>query len=554
MGELINAALMKEMIVTAASYLDQNKQTINDLNVFPVPDGDTGTNMLMTIMSSAREVSAIDDGSSVGSVLKAMSSGALRGARGNSGVILSQLFRGFPNAVKEDTSEITTKDFAAAIAAGVESAYKAVMRPREGTILTVARSMAEASTQIAENESDFKPFLEQVISQAEETLQRTPDLLPVLKEAGVVDAGGAGLLTIFTGFLMALTGTKIETNLVFSKPKQVIKPVKASAKDDISTANIEFGYCSEFFIKNFKPGIKDKDIDVLRKKLADFGDSLVMVGDTEFLKVHVHSNNPGVVLQYALELGDLSDIKIENMREQHTELKWSEVEDEEIPAQEYTKDVCIVAVVAGKGLADILTDLDVDGIVPGGQSMNPSSEDIRKIVDSVPSGEVIVLPNNKNVILAAQQAQELTDKKIHVIPSKSFPQGLAAVLAFKPDADIEGNVSSMTEAISEVKSAEITRAVRDSHINGEDILKDEILGICEGDIIAHTPDLFETLTSLLDQMVTDDDSVISLFAGENVDEDMKSAVSSFIEERYSDCDVECYDGLQPVYDFIISVE
>ena len=414
MGELINAALMKEMIVTAASYLDQNKQTINDLNVFPVPDGDTGTNMLMTIMSSAREVSAIDDGSSVGSVLKAMSSGALRGARGNSGVILSQLFRGFPNAVKEDTSEITTKDFAAAIAAGVESAYKAVMRPREGTILTVARSMAEASTQIAENESDFKPFLEQVISQAEETLQRTPDLLPVLKEAGVVDAGGAGLLTIFTGFLMALTGTKIETNLVFSKPKQVIKPVKASAKDDISTANIEFGYCSEFFIKNFKPGIKDKDIDVLRKKLADFGDSLVMVGDTEFLKVHVHSNNPGVVLQYALELGDLSDIKIENMREQHTELKWSEVEDEEIPAQEYTKDVCIVAVAAGKGLADILTDLDVDGIVPGGQSMNPSSEDIRKIVDSVPSGEVIVLPNNKNVILAAQQAQELTDKKIHV--------------------------------------------------------------------------------------------------------------------------------------------
>ncbi|MBE5759079.1 MAG: DAK2 domain-containing protein [Clostridiales bacterium] len=547
--KLIGAKLMRDMANSAAAYLEQNKQILNDLNVFPVPDGDTGTNMLMTIVSSAREVNACKENATVGEIMKAMSNGALRGARGNSGVILSQLFRGFMQAIPAETVTIGSNEFASAMEAGVAAAYKAVMRPKEGTILTVAKAMAESGRKYADEGVSIELLLDRVIEDGMEMLNRTPEMLPVLKEAGVVDAGGAGLIAIYTGFKMAVSGIEIETTLDL-KPKKVGEaPVKASAKNDISTAEIEYGYCSEFFIKNFHKGITEKDIDKLRDKLLAFGDSLVVVGDLGLLKVHVHSNMPGKVLQYALGLGELSDIKIENMREQHTELAWEE--EEEVP--EITKPMALVTVSAGEGLTAIFGEFEIDGVISGGQSMNPSADDIANAVKKAPSNDVIVLPNNKNIILAAQQAGELAGKTVHVIPSKSFPQGLAAVLAYNPEVSLEENIEVMTEAIGNVKSAEITDAVRDSHMNGETILKGEKLGILEGDIVTHKADLMESFMELLAKMVGEDDSMISIYTGEDASEDVSEALRAAAEEAY-DCDVELYAGKQPVYSYIISVE
>lgn len=541
----IDAQMFRDMVVSAANYLEKNKQNLNDLNVFPVPDGDTGTNMMMTLVSAAKEVNACQT-QNVGKMVQAFGDGALKGARGNSGVILSQLFRGFSKSVSKEQETLDAQDFARAIEMGVEAAYKAVMKPKEGTILTVAKSMAKEARKQADAGAELLNLLEAVIDAGEKMLQKTPELLPVLKEAGVVDAGGAGLLVIYKGFKMAIDGEEVAEVLDLSLPKQV----PASAMQDISTAEIEFGYCTEFFITHTK-GVTEETIEQLRDKLLAIGDSLVVVGDPELIKVHVHTNMPGKVLQYALELGQLSKIKIDNMREQHQSLTGLSPVEEEKPK----KQIAVVAVSAGDGLGAIFKDCLVDELVEGGQSMNPSAEDIKEAIERAPSDCVIVLPNNKNIILAAEQAGELTKKTIAVIPSKTFPQGLSAMLSYRgEDASLEENAQAMKEALGGVKSASITKAVRDSHMNGEQILEGEFLGILEGDIVAHGADMKQTVNALLEQMVTEDDAVISFYSGAEVQEEDARALVDEVAEKYGDLDTELYQGGQPVYHYIISVE
>lgn len=546
MSELrIDAQMFRDMVVSAANYLEKNKQNLNDLNVFPVPDGDTGTNMMMTLVSAAKEVNACQ-AQNVGKMVQAFGDGALKGARGNSGVILSQLFRGFSKSVSKEQETLDAQDFARAIEMGVEAAYKAVMKPKEGTILTVAKSMAKEARKQADAGADLLDLIEAVIGAGEKMLQKTPELLPVLKEAGVVDAGGAGLLVIYKGFKMAMDGEEVAEVLDLSLPKQI----PASAMQDISTAEIEFGYCTEFFITH-TTGVTEESIEHLRDKLLAIGDSLVVVGDPELIKVHVHTNMPGKVLQYALKLGQLSKIKIDNMREQHQSLTGLSPVEEEKPK----KQIAVVAVSAGDGLGAIFKDCLVDELVEGGQSMNPSAEDIKEAIERAPSDCVIVLPNNKNIILAAEQAGELTKKTIEVIPSKTFPQGLSAMLSYRgEDASLEENAQAMKEALGGVKSAAITKAVRDSHMNGEQILEGEFLGILEGDIVSHGTDMKQTADALLEQMVTEDDAVISFYSGAEVAEEEAHALVDEIAEKYDDLDTELYQGGQPVYHYIISVE
>lgn len=546
MSELrIDAQMFRDMVVSAANYLEKNKQNLNDLNVFPVPDGDTGTNMMMTLVSAAKEVNACQ-AQNVGKMVQAFGDGALKGARGNSGVILSQLFRGFSKSVSKEQETLDAQDFARAIEMGVEAAYKAVMKPKEGTILTVAKSMAKEARKQADAGADLLDLIEAVIGAGEKMLQKTPELLPVLKEAGVVDAGGAGLLVIYKGFKMAMDGEEVAEVLDLSLPKQI----PASAMQDISTAEIEFGYCTEFFITH-TTGVTEESIEHLRDKLLAIGDSLVVVGDPELIKVHVHTNMPGKVLQYALKLGQLSKIKIDNMREQHQSLTGLSPVEEEKPK----KQIAVVAVSAGDGLGAIFKDCLVDELVEGGQSMNPSAEDIKKAIERAPSDCVIVLPNNKNIILAAEQAGELTKKTTAVIPSKTFPQGLSAMLSYRgEDASLEENEQAMKEALGGVKSASITKAVRDSHMNGEQILEGEFLGILEGDIVSHGTDMKQTVDALLEQMVTEDDAVISFYSGAEVAEEQARALVDEVAAKYDDLDTELYQGGQPVYHYIISVE
>ncbi|MBQ9941489.1 MAG: DAK2 domain-containing protein [Christensenellaceae bacterium] len=532
------------MVVAATNYLEHNKKLLNDLNVFPVPDGDTGTNMLMTLVSAAREVNACDL-STAGNVAAALGDGALKGARGNSGVILSQLFRGFSQGIPKDKKYIVAEDFALAIEKGVEAAYKAVMKPKEGTILTVAKAMAdEARKQIGAG-ANLLMLIDKVIDAGQAMLQKTPEMLPVLKEAGVVDAGGAGLIVIYKGFKMAIDGEEITSDLDLSVPKAM--PAAANANMELSTANIEFGYCTEFFITHMDPHVTEETIERLRDKLMGIGDSLVVVGDPNLVKVHVHTNVPGKALQYALRLGQLTNIKIDNMREQHRSLTG-------LAEEKPKKPVALVAVSAGEGLDAIFKDFNVDELVSGGQSMNPSAEDIGKAIEAAPSDCVIVLPNNKNIILAAEQAAELTEKKVIVIPTKTFPQGLSAVLAFREDAEISVIEKEMREAIGNVKSGQVTHAVRDTHLNGEEIKKDEVLGIFESDIVAHKASMLEAVTELLHEMTDDDDAVISLYYGEDVSEEDAEELAEEIEMEFDEFDVEVYNGKQPVYDYILSVE
>ena len=545
----IDAAMFRKMVVSAANYLEHNKQLLNDLNVFPVPDGDTGTNMFLTIVSAVKEVSAVQS-EKVGALTKAMGNGALKGARGNSGVILSQLFRGFAQSVPVEQEVLSAEDFARAIQKGVESAYKAVMKPKEGTILTVARGMADEAKRQMEKQADLSALLDAVIAAGQATLEKTPEMLPVLKEAGVVDAGGAGLITIYKGFKMALDGKEVMDTLDLSTPK---KEAPASSRQDISTAEIHFMYCTEFFITNLKKPADEVVIDALRQHLLEIGDSLVVVGDPALIKVHVHTNTPDQALAYALQLGELSRIKIENMKEQHNSI--TGLGEQSAPKKE-EKPVAIVSVCAGDGLGAIFKDYNVDELVSGGQSMNPSAEDICKAVEAAPSNQVIVLPNNKNIVLAAEQANDLTEKKIFVVPTKSFPQGLAAVLAYVDGAPVEENVANMKQALSSVKSAQITKAVRDSKVVGMDfsVREGEYIGLLEGDIVSHGDTPEEAIQALLEKMVTEDDSIVTLYYGEAVSEQAAQAMAEKVEAAYADLDVETYAGKQPVYDYIISVE
>ncbi len=545
MQERLTGELFKDMVLSAAALLDKNKKGLNALNVFPVPDGDTGTNMSLTMMSAVKEVRSADT-SKINSVGDALSLGALKGARGNSGVILSQLFRGLSKSLT-DLETAGPTDFAKAMQEGVDAAYKAVMKPKEGTILTVAREMAKAALRSASKGDNIYMLIDAVLENGTQTLLKTPDMLPVLKEAGVVDAGGKGLLVIYRGFKMALDGEAITDNIEF-EPETTVDFSNAVGSEDI-----EFGYCTEFFIKNIHESVTQDDIDRYREKLMKIGDCVLVVGDLQLIKTHVHTNVPGKALQFALRFGDLSRIKIDNMREQHTEL-FDHENDPEETAPKPDKEMAVVTVAAGSGFVNIFKEFMVDEIVEGGQTMNPSAETINNAIEKAPSNNVFVFPNNKNIILAAEQAAQFSTKNVQVIPSRSFPQGITGVLAFNPDLDFEENAKRMKKAITTVKTGQVTNAVRESKVNGNTIKKGELIGILDGDITCHTGDMFDICRLLLKDMVTDDDSVITIFYGEDVTEELANQIGDMVRDEYDDFDVELQFGGQPVYPFVFAVE
>lgn len=538
---MISGELFRDMILSAASMLEKSKEDLNALNVFPVPDGDTGTNMSLTMMSAVKEVRGAD-ASKVSNIGDALSLGALKGARGNSGVILSQIFRGFAKGL-EGLTEAQSMDFARAMQDGVDAAYKAVMKPKEGTILTVAKDMATAGLRSAKTGSDIKGLMENVLEQGTITLKRTPEMLPVLKEAGVVDAGGKGLLVIYRGFQMALNGEAITDDIDFDAA--ISEPHEEFAD---FTQDIEFAYCTEYFITKVKEGVTQDDVDKYRDKLSNIGDCVLVVGDLKLIKTHVHTNAPGKALQYALRFGELSKIKIENMREQHTELM------DGVHSSVEKKEMAVVTVAAGEGISNIFKEFLVDEIVSGGQTMNPSAETISKAIDRAPSDNVFVFPNNKNIILAAEQAAEFSDKNVVVIPSRSFPQGITGVLAYNPDLGFDENKERMQSAIATVKTGQVTSAVRASTVSGKNIQKGEVIGIQDGEITCHNADMSETCNELIDGMVTDDDSIITIFYGEDIKKEDAEALAEKIEDKYEDFDIELQYGGQPVYYYIFAVE
>ena len=545
MQKSINGAIFRKMIVGGVALLDQNKQLVDSLNVFPVPDGDTGTNMFLTMKSAVNEVNNCPDNSIV-NLCEAFAKGALRGARGNSGVISSQIVKGMCSVLK-NSETITTKTFAKAIMEGANVAYKAVTKPKEGTILTVIRVMGESAIEIAKKTSDLEVFLREVIEKGEDILRQTPEMLPVLKKAGVVDAGGRGIIVIFTGFYKALIGEE-EFNLVFDdgQPIQTADDVIA---DINNLAEIEFGYCTEYMIINMNKKTTEADIEKLKEKLMKIGDSVLCIGDLLLVKVHVHTNNPNLALGYALELGELYNLKIENMREQNRELKKKAQQQ-----QENQKEIGMVSVAPGKGIADLMKDLMIDEIIQGGQTMNPSAADIATAVDKVPAKNVFVFPNNKNIILAAEQAKGLTTKNLIVIPTRSVPEGVSASLAFNPDASVEENTQAMNEAFVSVKSASVTYAVRATHVDGFDLSVGDVIGLDDKTILAKGNLVNPTTQDLVAKMITDSVVSITLFYGEDVKQEEAEALRDVLSEKYPECEVTIIDGGQPVYYYIISME
>lgn len=544
MQKTINGATFRKMILAGVSLLEQNKEYIDSLNVFPVPDGDTGTNMFLTMKSAVGEVNKCM-GNDIASLSEAFSKGALRGARGNSGVITSQIFKGFCSVTK-NCKEISTKDFAKAMQEGAGVAYKAVTKPKEGTILTVIRVMAENAVSLAKKHDDFDVFFKKVIDIGEEILKQTPEMLPVLKKAGVVDSGGRGILVIFTGFQRFLAGEE-DLEYVFedeTKP-QTVDDVIA---DINQLGEIEFGYCTEYLIINMHKKTTEADIDKLREKLMEIGDSVICIGDLSLVKVHVHTNEPNKALGYALELGELFNLKIENMREQNRELK------KKAQSVEETKEVGMIAVAPGDGLAQIFKEITVDEIIVGGQTMNPSAEDIATAAEKVPARNIFVFPNNKNIILAAEQANDVTNKNLIIIPTKSVPEGIAASIAFNPDATIEENQNAMLEAIKSVRSGSVTYAVRDTHVDGFDLSKGEIIGLDNKAILAKGNLVSETTEKLIDAMFDDSVMNITLFYGEDIREDEANELQAKIAEKYPDCEVTVACGGQPVYYYLVSLE
>ena len=552
---VIDAHLFRDMVYTSAALLEKNKTVLNDLNVFPVPDGDTGTNMCMTMVSAMNEVKKYrGEDDSVSKLANELSMGALRGARGNSGVILSQIFRGFAKGINGEAT-IDSDGLARALSAGVDAAYKAVMKPKEGTILTVVKAMAQEATKQAQKGADLFVLLDRIIDEGERVLQLTPEMLPVLKEAGVVDAGGKGILFIINGFRMALNGMEI-TDYDFDTQAPAGPTPGGNQFSDISAEDIKFGYCTEFFVRNLK-GDVDASMDRLKEKLNRIGDSIVVVGDTNLIKVHVHTNSPGVALQYGLVLGDLSGVKIDNMREQHTNIVNGAMEEAQKAEQSKPKEMkpfAIVAVATGEGIENIFKDLMVDEIVEGGQTMNPSTEDIAKAVMAAPSDNVFVLPNNKNIIMAAQMAAEIKEKNVYVIPTKSVPQGISAILAFNPDAPAEENEEAMKEAITMVKTGQITTAVRDSKVNGFTIKQNDYIGMLDGDIKVVGNEMGVLAQELLDLMVDDNTDVVTIFYGQEVEESAAEALKDKTEEKYPMCDISLFNGGQAVYQYIFSAE
>lgn len=557
----IDAQLMARMFLSGARNLELNKEWINELNVFPVPDGDTGTNMTMTILSAAGEVENLSN-VNMDTLAKAISSGSLRGARGNSGVILSQLLRGFTKTIKGKT-EIDQNLLADALQRAVETAYKAVMKPKEGTILTVARAAADKARELIMLEADqtmeFDEFISKILEEGKETLARTPEMLPVLKEAGVVDSGGQGLICVLEGAYLAFIG------------KDVVSAAPAEEKEDTAAAaetqtqpEIKFGYCTEFIIV-LEKAFGAKDEEDLKGYLTSIGDSIVCVADEEIVKIHVHTNDPGLALQKALTYGSLTKIKIDNMREENQEklareaeklaAMQAEADAKKAGAQEENKPYGFISVSVGEGIAEIFRELGVDYLIEGGQTMNPSTEDMLKAIDQVHADTIFILPNNKNIVLAANQARDLVeDKKIIVIPTRTIPQGIAAVINFVAEMSAEDNEEAMKEAIGAVKTAQLTYAVRDTHIDDKEIHENDIMAVGDDGIIAVGKEIHDVALAAIKEMADEDSELISLYYGADYPEEEAQALAEEIGELYGDCDVEVNEGGQPIYYCIISVE
>ena len=587
----INAELLKKMFLAGAKNLEAKKEWINDLNVFPVPDGDTGTNMTMTIMSAAKEVAAIEN-ADMATLAKSISSGSLRGARGNSGVILSQLLRGFTKVMKEN-EELDIPLLTSAFEKAVESAYKAVMKPKEGTILTVAKGIYDKAVELNDSGlDDLNSFIEELIKHGDYVLSQTPELLPVLKQAGVVDSGGQGLMEVLRGAYDAYLGKEID----YTIQETPASSKKVEVKETDASGDIKFGYCTEFIILLKKPLNKKQEMD-FKDYLESLGDSIVLVADEEIVKVHVHTNDPGMAIQKALTFGELSNMKIDNMRMEHREKLFKqseknaqgvydgaylddravvkvvstgdtmpEIVEETIPAEHASadaieiletekKDYGFIAVSAGAGLDEIFSSLGVDIVISGGQTMNPSTEDFVNAVNKINAETVYILPNNKNIVMAANQATYLVeDKNVVVIPTKTIPQGITAVINFMPDMSAEENEASMNEEIGNIKTGEITYAVRDTTIDDKEIKEGDFMGIGDAGIIAVSPDMDETLMNMLDEMVDDDSELISIYYGEEIEESKAEEVTELIREKYPKADVDLQFGGQPIYYYIVSVE
>lgn len=548
----INVDMLAKMFLAGAQNIEAKKEFINELNVFPVPDGDTGTNMSLTIMAAAKEVTALSK-PDMTAVAKAISSGSLRGARGNSGVILSQLLRGFTKSIREE-KEIDVIALAAACTRARETAYKAVMKPKEGTILTVASGIAEKASEMAQETDDLEVFIPEVIKYAEEVLAKTPDMLPVLKEAGVVDSGGQGLLEVIKGAYDAFLGKEIDYSAI--APSAGAGVVKVNAED---AADIKFGYCTEFIILTEKE-FTEKDEREFKEYLSSIGDSIVCVADDDVVKVHVHTNDPGLAIQKALTFGQLSRMKIDNMREEHQEKlirdaeKAAEQEAAE-KANEPRKPIGFITVSIGEGINGIFKELGADYIIEGGQTMNPSTDDMLNAIDEVNADTIFILPNNKNIILAANQAKDLVkDKKIIVIPTKTVPQGITAIINFMPDADAETNETAMLEEIENVKTGQVTYAVRDTHIDDKEIHEGDIMGIGDSGILAVGSKIEDTALDMLKELVDEDSELISVYYGEEVEENAAQSFVEKIEELYPDVDVDAHFGGQPIYYYVMAVE
>lgn len=553
---VIKAEQLSKMFLAGAMNLDSKKDWINELNVFPVPDGDTGTNMSMTIMSAAKEVNALSN-PTMAEVSKAISSGSLRGARGNSGVILSQLFRGFCKVIKE-YDELDVNIVCEAFQKAVETAYKAVMKPKEGTILTVAKGMADKALELADETVDFVYFLDEIIKHGDYVLSQTPEMLPVLKQAGVVDSGGQGLMQVLKGINDALLGKEVDYSLEEAPASSGIVQISEETEKEI-----KFGYCTEFIIILNRP-LSNKEESEYKSYLESIGDSIVVVADDEIVKTHVHTNDPGLAIQKALTHGSLSKIKIDNMREEHQEKLLKDAQklaDANQPKEETIipkgpkKDMGFISVSIGDGVNEIFKGLGVDYIIEGGQTMNPSTDDMLKAIDNVNADHIFILPNNKNIVMAANQAASLVeDKDIIVIPTKTIPQGITALVNFIPDYTAEENKETMTAEIENVKTGQVTYAVRDTEIDGKTIKQDDYMGIGDKSILSVGKELKDTTLEMVDEMIDDESAIVSIYYGSDASEEDASEIASIITEKYPDLEVEINNGGQPIYYYIISVE
>lgn len=552
MQKTINSTEFRKMVAGGARMLEINRAKVDALNVFPVPDGDTGTNMSLTMQSAVKEMNACSS-NRFQEICDAVSKGALRGARGNSGVISSQIFRGICSVLKDTKDAFDTRTFAKALEAGTKVAYSAVSIPKEGTILTVVRLMSESAGKLANKNKDFVEFLNALIEVGDEALAKTPELLPVLKKAGVVDSGGVGLMTIMRGFLMAITGEEIDADSIPTEAQDGSPKGDEAAFGDnsdiinLDLGDIEFAYCTEFFIIHLKQMTTLADIDKLKEKLMSIGDSVICIGDLELVKVHVHTNTPGIALTYALELGELDRLKIENMLEENRALK-AKLEAEK-------KEMGMLAICAGSGLEEIFKDLMCDRVIEGGQTMNPSAQDIADAVQKINASNVFVFPNNSNVILAAEQAKALVNNRtIHVIPTKNVPQGFSAALAFNPEASVSENKANMIHAIDNVASGMVTHAVRNTTMNGFKLKVGDIIGLDNKRILAKSDDIETATISLIKALKSDDHEMITVYYGEGVTEDEANALVEKVSETFPECDVDVHYGGQPVYYYMVSLE